>query len=278
MTLGLLLLVLFAAVLHASWNLIVKISTDQVVSLALLQTLMGVMGLLILMGFGLPARVAWPFAIASGVLHTGYNFFLARSYKFGDFGLVYPVARGTAPLLTLLGSQVFTHDALSSTALIGIITLVIGIWLIALSGNVFRVHRVTFMFALATSVFIGCYTIVDGLGGRAAGDASSYTGLLYLFDAAGMLIAAPLLRGRTIFVDMAKSWKGGALGALMAGGAYWIVIWAMSQAPIAAVAALRETSILFALLFSAKLLKEKMSWHRLVGVGCVVAGAIALHG
>src|SRR5665213_3739471 len=117
MTLGLLMLVLFAAVLHASWNLIVKISTDQVVSLALLQTLMGVMGLFILMGFGLPARVAWPFAIASGVLHTGYNFFLARSYKFGDFSLVYPVARGTAPLLTLLGTQVFTHDVLSPTAL-----------------------------------------------------------------------------------------------------------------------------------------------------------------
>jgi len=278
MTLSLILLVLLAALLHASWNLIVKVSSDQVVSLALLQTFMGVMGLLILMAFGFPIREAWPYAVASGALHTGYNLFLARSYKFGDFSLVYPVARGTAPLLTLLGTQLFTHDVLSSMALIGVITLVIGIWLIALSGKVFHVHRATFIFALTTSVFIGCYTIVDGLGGRASGNASSYIGLLYLFDAAGMLIAAPILRGRTVFVDMARSWKSGALGAIMAGGAYWIIIWAMSQAPIAAVAALRETSILFALLFSAKLLKEKMTWHRLVGVGCVVAGAIALHG
>ena len=278
MTLSLLLLVLFAAVLHASWNVIVKVSSDQVVSLALLQTFMGVMGLLILTAFGFPIREAWPYAIASGILHTGYNLFLARSYKFGDLSLVYPVARGTAPLLTLLGTQVFTHDVLSSTALIGIITLIIGIWLITFSENVFRVHRTTLLFALATSVFIGCYTIVDGLGGRASGNASSYVGLIYLFDATGMLIAAPILRGRAIFAIMARSWKSGALSAIMAGSTYWIVIWAMSQAPIAAVAALRETSILFALLFSAKLLKEKMTWHRIVGVGCVVAGAIALHG
>ncbi len=278
MTLGLLMLVLFAALLHASWNVVVKISSDQVVSLALLQIFMGVMGLVILLVFGLPARVAWPFAIASGALHTGYNLFLARSYKFGELGLVYPVARGTAPLLILLGTQLFTHDVLSSMALIGVLTLVVGIWLIALSGNVFHVHRATFIFALITSVFIGCYTVVDGLGGGASGDASSYTGLLYLFDAAGMLIAAPIMRGPSIFTVMARSWKSGALGAIMAGAAYWIIIWAMSQAPIAAVAALRETSILFALLFSAKLLKEKITWHRMVGVGCVVAGAIALHG
>ena len=278
MTLSLILLVLLAALLHASWNLIIKVSSDQVVSLALLQTFMGVMGVAILMAFGLPIREAWPYAVASGILHTGYNLFLARSYKFGELSLVYPVARGTAPLLTLLGTQVFTHDVLSSTALIGIITLIIGILLIAFSENVFRVHRSTLMFALATSVFIGCYTIVDGLGGRVSGNTSSYVGLIYLFDATGMLIAAPLLRGRSIFAALVASWKIGALSAMMAGSTYWIVIWAMSQAPIAAVAALRETSILFALLFSAKLLKEKMTWQRIVGVGCVVVGAIALHG
>ena len=278
MTLSLILLVLLAALLHASWNLIIKVSSAQVVSLALLQAFMGVMGVAILMAFGFPIREAWPYAVASGALHTGYNLFLARSYKFGELSLVYPVARGTAPLLTLLGTQVFTHDVLSLTALIGIITLIIGILLIAFSENIFRVHRTTLMFALATSVFIGCYTIVDGLGGRASGNTSSYVGLIYLFDATGMLIAAPLLRGRSIFAAMVASWKIGALSAMMSGSTYWIVIWAMSQAPIAAVAALRETSILIALLFSAKLLKEKMTWHRIIGVGCVVVGAIALHG
>ena len=132
------------------------------------------------------------------------------------------------------------------------------------------------LFALATSVFIGLYTVVDGLGGRAAGDASGYTGLLYIFDGLGMSLAALYLRGRGVFSAMAGSWKSSVLGAVLSGSAYWIIIWAMSQAPIAEVAALRETSILFALVFSAKLLKERMTWHRMIGVICVVAGAMAL--
>lgn len=278
MTSALFALVLFAALLHASWNVIVKVSADRVVSLTLLQAFMGVMGLGMLLVFPFPAQAAWPYAVASGLLHTGYNLFLARSYKHGDLGLVYPVARGTAPLLTLMGTQLFTHDVLSQTALVGVVILIAGIWLIALSGNVFRIHQATLLFALATSVFIGFYTVVDGLGGRAAGDASGYTGLLYIFDGLSMTIAATFLRGRGVFAAMAGSWKSGAIGAALSGGAYWIIIWAMTQAPIAAVAALRETSILFALLFSAKLLKERMTWHRIMGVICVVAGAMALRG
>ena len=278
MTPTLFALVLFAALLHASWNLLVKISADRVVALTLLQALMGVMGLAMLVAFGIPVRAAWPYAVASGMLHTGYNLFLARSYKFGDLGLVYPVARGTAPMLTLLGTQLFTQDALSPLALAGVVTLILGIWLIALSGDVFKAQRATFLFALTTSVFIGCYTVIDGLGGRAAGNASAYTGFLYLFDALGMLSAAFYMRGRSLLGSMALSWKSGVVGAALSGCSYWIIIWAMSQAPIAAVAALRETSILFALIFSARVLKEAMSWRRLAGVILVVAGAMALRG
>ena len=278
MTASLFILVLFAAIMHAAWNVIVKVSADRLVSLTLLQAFMGLMGVGMLLVFPFPAQAAWPYALGSGALHTGYNLFLARSYKFGDLGLVYPVARGTAPLLTLLGAQMFTHDALSQLAIAGVVILIVGIWLIALSGNVFRVHKATLLFALATSVFIGCYTVVDGLGGRAAGDASGYTGLLYIFDGSIMVAAAAYTRGSGLFAAMGQSWKSGVLGAALSGGAYWIIIWAMSQAPIAAVAALRETSILFALLFSAKLLKEKMNWQRIVGVVCVLAGAMALRG
>ena len=269
-------LVLLAAFLHASWNLVVKIAADGFLAIFLLQTLMGVMGLAMLAFFPFPVSAAWGFALTSGVLHTGYNLFLARSYKFGDLGLVYPVARGAAPLLTLIGSQLFTQDAISTTAMLGVVTLIIGIWLIALSSNVFHAHRGTFLFALTTSVFIGCYTIVDGLGGRASGNPSGYTGLVFVLDAIGMLVAGLAWKGSGIFKSVAPFWKAGLLGASMSGTAYWIVIWAMAQAPIAAVAALRETSILFALLFSAKVLKEKVGWRRIVGVICVVAGAMAL--
>ena len=269
-------LVLLAAFLHASWNLVVKIAADGFLAIFLLQTLMGVMGLAMLALFPFPASAAWGFALTSGVLHTGYNLFLARSYKFGDLGLVYPVARGTAPLLTLIGSQLFTHDVISGIAMLGVVILIIGIWLIALSSNVFHAQRRTFLFALVTSVFIGCYTIVDGLGGRASGNPSGYTGLVFVLDATFMLVVGMAWKGAGIFKSVAPFWKGGLLGASMSGTAYWIVIWAMAQAPIAAVAALRESSILFALLFSAKVLKEKIGWRRIVGVICVVAGAMAL--
>ncbi|MEP6827996.1 MAG: EamA family transporter [Aestuariivirga sp.] len=230
-------LVLLAAFLHASWNLVVKIAADGFLAIFLLQTLMGVMGLAMLAFFTFPVSAAWGFALTSGVLHTGYNLFLARSYKFGDLGLVYPVARGTAPLLTLIGSQLFTHDAISTMAMFGVVTLIIGMWLIALSSNVFHAHRGTFLFALTTSVFIGCYTIVDGLGGRASGNPSGYTGLVFVLDAIGMLVVGLTWKGIGIFKSVAPSWKAGLLGAGMSGTAYWIVIWAMAQAPIAAVAA-----------------------------------------
>ncbi len=271
-------IVILAALLHASWNVLVKVSTDRVVALALLQALMGVMGIVLLVFVPFPAQGSWPYAFASGVLHTGYNLFLARSYKFGDLGLVYPLARGTAPLLTLGGTLIFTHDTLSPLAMAGVIVLIIGIWLMALSRSVFSAQRVTIGFALTTSLFIGCYTVVDGLGARAAGDATAYTGLLYLFDAIGMIIAAAFLRGRGALITVAATWKTGIVGALLSGSAYWIVIWAMAHAPIAAVAAVRETSVLFALLFSSRVLKEQFSWQRVVGVLCVVAGAMALRG
>ncbi|MDE2383437.1 MAG: EamA family transporter [Alphaproteobacteria bacterium] len=271
-------LVILAAFLHASWNLLVKITDDRVLAMYLLQTLMGVMGLAMLLVFPFPKAAAVPFAITSGLLHTSYNLFLARSYRHGDLSVVYPVARGTAPLLTLIATHLFTADVISTQATLGVVVLIIGIWLIALSSNIWKQDRLTFIYALITSCFIGAYTVVDGLGGRASGNASGYTGLVFVLDALGMVLAGAYLRGWPIFAAAARIWKRGIAGAVMSGSAYWIVIWAMAQAPIAAVAALRETSILFALVFSHRVLNEQMGWRRLAGVICVVAGAMALRG
>ena len=270
--------VLAAAFLHASWNVVVKISLDRFLAMFLLQSLMGVMGLAILLAFAWPGAASIPFAVASGVLHTGYNLFLARSYRTGDLGLVYPVARGTAPLLTLLGSFLFTHDPVSPLAAGGIIFLILGIWLIALSPAALRADRTTLAFAFGTSLFIGLYTVVDGLGGRVSGAASGYTGLVFILDACFMLATGVYLRGPTIFAQVLPFWRSGVLGAAASGSAYWIVIWAMSLAPIAMVAALRETSILFAVGFSARFLKEPLSLRRIAGALLVVAGAMALRG
>lgn len=255
----------------------VKFNLDRLLAMFLLQTLMGGMGLVMLMFFTFPASASLSYAVVSGLLHTGYNLFLARSYKTGELGLVYPIARGTAPLLTLGAATLFAHDSLSIFASAGIIVLVAGIWLIAISPSLAaRVDRTTLLFALGTSVFIGLYTIVDGLGGRVSGSVSGYTGLVFILDALGMLVAGIYLRGFGIFKSVAPYWRSGIAGAAASGSAYWIVIYAMSISPIAMVAALRETSILFAIAMSARLLNEPLTWQRVGGGLLVVAGAMAL--
>jgi drug/metabolite transporter (DMT)-like permease len=271
------LAVIAAAFMHASWNLIVKLKLDRFLSLFLLQTLMGIMGLVMLVFFALPAQASLPYAFVSGLLHTGYNIFLARSYRQGDLSQVYPIARGTAPLLTLLATWLVAGEQINFLTAIGIGVLVTGIYLVAMGkSKSLHLDRTTLLFALGTSGFIAAYTVVDGLGGRISGAASGYTAAVFILDAVFLAVAGVYMRGPGIFREVAPYWKSGIAGALLSAGAYWIVIWAMTKAPIAAVAALRETSILFVILMSAKFLQESMSWARIFGGVLVVAGAVAL--
>lgn len=271
------LAVIAAAFMHASWNLLVKLKLDRFLSLFLLQTLMGLMGAAMLCLFAWPSKASIPYALVSGLLHTGYNIFLARSYRKGDLSQVYPIARGTAPLLTLLVTWLVTHEQVNPLTAVGIGVLVTGIWLVAVGkSKSLHLDRTTLFFALGTSVFIAAYTVVDGLGGRASGAASGYTATVFMLDAAFLGVAGVYMRGTGIFREVAPYWKSGIAGALLSAGAYWIVIWAMTKAPIAAVAALRETSILFVILMSAKFLQESLSWGRILGGVLVVLGAVAL--
>jgi drug/metabolite transporter (DMT)-like permease len=271
------LAVILAAVLHASWNLIVKLDMDRFLALFLIQVLMGVMGLVMLLVFPLAAAVSWPYALASGIIHLGYNTFLARSYRTGDLSQVYPIARGTAPLLTFIGAWALAGEVVNPLTAIGIFLLVAGIWLTARTGRgSLKLDGMTMMFALGTSVFIAVYTLVDGLGARASGSVGSYAGLVFVFDAAFLFIYGIATRGTNIIRQVAPSWKIGTLGAALSAGAYWIAMWAMSVAPIAAVAALRETSILFVMVGSVLVLKEKVTGLRVLGALVIVAGAIAL--
>lgn len=277
MELTVFLAVLVAALMHASWNLLVKLKLDRFLSLFLLQTLMGLMGIAMLVFFAWPSRASLPYVVASGVLHTGYNIFLARSYRDGDLSLVYPIARGAAPLITLLATWLVASEQISAVTAIAIGILVSGIWLVAVGkSKSLKLDRVSLFFALGTSCFIAAYTVVDGLGGRLSGAASGYTAMVFILDAVFMFGAGFYMRGPGILRSVAPFWKSGILGALLSASAYWIVIWAMTLAPIAAVAALRETSILFVILMSAKYLKEQMSWMRVVGGVLVVLGAVAL--
>jgi drug/metabolite transporter (DMT)-like permease len=271
------LAVLVAALMHASWNLLVKLDLDRFLALLLISCGMGVMGIVMLLVFPWPNAASAPYYIASGILHVGYNMFLARSYRTGDLSQVYPIARGTAPLITFIGAWALAGETVTGLGTLGILLLVGGIWLTARpSGPSLRLDSMTLFFALGTSVFIAAYTIVDGFGGRASGSASAYAGMLFLIDAMLMIVVALVTRGPQAFVQILPSWKSGAAGAVFSAGAYWIVIWAMSLAAIAPVAALRETSILFVMGMSAVFLKEEVAGFRLLGALLIVLGAVAL--
>lgn len=277
MELTVFLAVLAAAVMHAGWNVLVKLKLDRFLSLFLIQTLMGLMGLAMLAIFAWPSAASLPYAIASGVLHTGYNIFLARSYRTGDLSQVYPIARGTAPLLTLITTWLVAHEAIGIATSLGIGVLVAGIWLTGLVGKRgLKLDGMTLFFALGTSVFIAAYTVVDGLGARASGSASGYAALVFLLDAVFLVFAGIYMRGPGIVRQVAPYWKSGIAGAALSATAYWIVIWAMTLAPIAAVAALRETSILFVMLMSIRVLKETVTMPRAAGALLIVAGAVIL--
>ena len=271
------LAVLLAAILHASWNLIIKLDLDRFLALMLIQSLMGVMGLAMLLLFPLAAPASWPYALTSGTIHLGYFTFLARSYRTGDLSQVYPIARGAAPLLTFIGAFVFAGEAATPITALGIFLLALGIWFTARDGSkVLKLDGKTMGFALGTSVFIAAYTVVDGLGGRASGSVSSYAGLVFVLNATIFLTYSVITRGTGIFRQIAPSWKLGTFGAALAVSAYWITLWAMSVAHIGAVAALRETGIFFIMVMSVVVLKEKVTLLRGFGALLVVAGAIAL--
>jgi drug/metabolite transporter (DMT)-like permease len=269
--------VLFAAFLHAAWNVLVKINLDRFLALFLIHVLMGVVGLALLAWTGLPIAACWPYAIASGSLHTGYNLLLARSYRHGEMSVVYPVARGAAPIVSLVLSVAVAGDRIAIAELMALGVLIAGLWLVAL-GKAQRAATdgTTLIFAFATAVFIGCYTVVDGMGARVAGDALAYSGLIFALDGLFLLGAGLAWRGLTIVRQVIPFFWRGLAGSIFSSLAYGIVIWAMTKAPIATVAGLRETSILFVLVMAVGVLKEKLTAIRILGGVLIVAGAAAL--
>jgi drug/metabolite transporter (DMT)-like permease len=269
--------VLLAAFLHASWNVLVKSKLDRFSAVFLLQAVLGVFGLGLMASFGLPPREAWIYAFASGVIHTFYLIFLARAYEAGDFALAYPIARGSAPMFTLVGSLLFASDVISFGELLALLVVIAGLICLALGPNTnIATHRSAVIYALLTALMISCYTLLDGLGARASGNPSQYAGLAFFVFGLFITITAIAVRGPRILAEVAPHWKSGVGGGTVSAVAYWIIIWCMSQAPIAMVAALRETSVLFGLAMSAYFLKERLTPWRIAGGALIVAGAALL--
>ena len=270
--------VLAAAAMHAGWNSVVKTRIDGFVSVTVITATTAVISLMILPFVDLPSGIVWLWLLISMVCHTGYRLFLIGAYRLGDLGQVYPLARGAAPLMVTVVSLLFLHEGLTPSSTTGIFVLVGGIWMMSLKGGrrVQRLDRTTVKFAIGTSCFIAAYTLIDGLGARKAPSATSYALCLFIVD--GLVFVAIFLARRGVpgILAMRRAWKGGLAGGIMSMSAYWIAIWAMTQAPIAAVAALRETSILFALAISTVALKERLTRWRLAAAVLIVCGVVVL--
>ena len=285
MTWSVVLAVLAGAVLHAAWNALVKSSGDKPLDTALVHGLGALVALPFALAVGLPTLAAAPFIAASLVVHIGYYIALAGAYQHGEMGMTYPIMRGTAPLLVALGSGAVLGEVPSGAAWLGVLGVTLGVALVGLAHPGEALHqRKALAFALGNACCIACYTFIDGLGVRtevrAGGSVWCY--VLWLFALDGL--AYPLLvawrrdaAGRRAIAAYARArWPLAALGGTASIGSYSIALWAMTQAPVASVAALRETSVLFAVGLSTWLLKERFGVQRALGAGVIVLGVVAL--
>ena len=224
-----------------------------------------------------PTPEAWPFILASTALHTAYFSFLVMAYRYGDLSHVYPIARGVAPLIVAVVSIAIVGEVLSHLAMLAIVIVALGIMSLTLTrGTSGLGESKAILYALGTGVFISGYTIVDGLGARHADSAHSYIFWLNIFDGIPIIILALYLRWGQVMTEVRRSWKPGVLAGMVSLLAYWIVLWAMTLAPLAMVSAVRETSMVFAVLFGVLFLKEKVYTTRLVSIIVTLFGAVLL--
>jgi phosphonate utilization associated putative membrane protein len=268
--------VLFGALLHAGWNALVKASRDKALDTALIHLGASLVALPLLALAGLPDPAAWPYILASVTIHIAYYVTLVRAYQHGELGLTYPLMRGTAPLLVALSATLALGEALSPLAWAGVLGVSGGVLALGLSRHALDAPRAV-GFALANAVVIALYTVVDALGTRASGNALQYVAALFLLEGwpFGLLVLAR--RGWRRALPYARQRAPVALlGACASLASYGIALWAMTRAPMATVAALRETSVLFATLLATWLLKERFTWRRALGTLTIVGGVMAL--
>ena len=264
--------VLLAAALHAGWNALLKSGEDRFWVMTMMGIATAIACAALLPFLPIPARASWPYIALSALLHVGYNAFLIRAYRDGEFGSAYPIARGSSPMLVTLGAALAAGEMPGLQGLVGIVLVSIGI--ISLAGR--RLMDRGILFALGTGAIIAAYSVTDGIGGRLSGAPVAYT--LWMCVWWGVT-ALPLYR---LFGRGGRLWRGpratglAAAGGIISVAAYGIVIFAMTRAPMGSVSALRETSVLFAVLLGWLAFGETLTARRLLSALVIVAGAACL--
>jgi len=271
-------LVLVAALLHATWNAMLHGNHDRFLSMTWMSIAISAVSTVVVLFAPWPTRSAWPYIVASGLTHIVYNMSLVRAYRRSDLGEAYPIARGSSPLLVTLGAALFAHEAIGPLHALGIVMISGGIIALALEGG--NVSRAGALAALTTGATIALYTVIDGIGVRlSSGEALTYTAWMFLFYWL-MPVLFIATRGAAALwtpVRNAPVAVGSSLaGGLVSIGAYGIVIWAMQSGAMGAVSALRETSVVFAVLIGRVFLREAVSARRWMACLIVAAGAVCL--
>ena len=269
--------VLFAALLHASWNAVVKSGSDKFLETALLASGAALISASTLAFVPLPATESWPYLAASATIHLAYFALVAAAYRTGEMSYVYPIMRGSAPLMTALVAGFFVAEQLSVGGWSGVLLISAGILLLAVNqwrrGN-FQLSQT--LFALGNAVVICIYTLVDGIGTRLSGNAFSYVGWMLTLNGVMLATYVFVRHGEAMKRYARARWPYGIGGGLFTWASYAIALWAMTRAPVALVAALRETSVIFGAVLAAIVLKEKFSNVRYAAALLVCAGAISL--
>lgn len=269
-----LLAVLGSAFLHALWNSLVKTGTSRLGAMVILSLCEVPIGLTVAMFCAPLPKAAWPWVAASGFVHFFYKFFLAQAYARGDLSRVYPIARGTAPLLVAFTSGLVLTDVISPTEFAGI--AILGLGILAMAQGVFAAgeNRRLIPFALGAAVATAAYTLIDGQGARISLDAVGYVAWVFVVDGLGFATIILAWKGVAVVPRARQPWLAGIVAGGASYGAYAISVWAMTVAPIALVAALRETSILFAVVIGWLGFGEAMTRGKALAALVIVSGVI----
>lgn len=271
-------LVLLAAVLHATWNAVIKAGADRVLTMALVIGVGAVLALPVLPFVTAPAAPSWPYLLLSVAIHIGYFFFLLQAYRVGDLSQVYPVARGTAPLLVAGGGALLAGEALRLGQLAGLVLASLAIASFAFgSGRLEAPSLKPFAYGFATALFIGSYTVTDALGVRASGSPLGFIAWLFLLSGLPLLAYARVARPGALRPYARKHWKPALAGGLVCALAYALVIWALTLGAMVYVSALRETSVVFAVLIGWLLLGEPFGGRRVAAAVLAALGIAILH-
>jgi drug/metabolite transporter (DMT)-like permease len=272
------ILVVTSAFMHASWNALVKSGADRLLTLlAIKLPNMGIAAISLLF-FEFPRPESWPYLFLSSAAVTAYYFCLLRAYRAMDFNLAYPVARGTAPVLVLLLAALMGGETIGPGAALSVAVISLGICGLAYHPRISGGHLAGLGWAMMVGFFIAVYTVTDGLGARISGDAIGYTAAVNVLVGMPIVAAAIHRDGAKCLRQVWTRWRLSVAGGAMMFAAYAVVVFAMTRAPMAPVAALRETGVIFGALIGALIFKEAMAWRRVVAAAVVTAGVAMLIG